>query len=152
MLSLAFRFLRAKTPEQRAMVDLETHYTKFFSFLSSYRYADRRYPAVPPKIDRRRLISTVSGRLNKKSTVSGRLNKKSTVSGRLNKKSTVGGRLREKSTVDGRLRKKKGRRRGKEEKKKRRIPHLRVVLARGRFFSRTRRRSVSLRGENDRGD
>ncbi|URE14258.1 hydrolase, alpha beta fold family domain containing protein [Musa troglodytarum] len=28
MLSLAFRFLRAKTPEQRAMVDLETHYTK----------------------------------------------------------------------------------------------------------------------------
>ncbi|XP_062180295.1 uncharacterized protein LOC133884764 isoform X2 [Phragmites australis] len=28
MLSLAYRFLRAKTPEQRALVDLETHYTK----------------------------------------------------------------------------------------------------------------------------
>nr|CAB3460845.1 unnamed protein product [Digitaria exilis] len=28
MLSLAFRFLRAKTPEERALVDLETHYTK----------------------------------------------------------------------------------------------------------------------------
>ncbi|KAJ6842160.1 catalytic/ hydrolase isoform X1 [Iris pallida] len=28
MMSLAFRFLRAKTPEQRAAVDLETHYTK----------------------------------------------------------------------------------------------------------------------------
>lgn len=28
MLSLAFRFLRARTPEQRAFVDLETHYTK----------------------------------------------------------------------------------------------------------------------------
>ncbi|VAH09992.1 unnamed protein product [Triticum turgidum subsp. durum] len=28
MLSLAFRFLRARTPEQRALVDLETHYTK----------------------------------------------------------------------------------------------------------------------------
>ncbi|KAJ6792461.1 catalytic/ hydrolase isoform X4 [Iris pallida] len=27
MISLAFRFLRAKTPEQRAAVDLETHYT-----------------------------------------------------------------------------------------------------------------------------
>ncbi|WOL03034.1 hypothetical protein Cni_G11754 [Canna indica] len=27
MLSLALRFLRAKTPEQRALVDLETHYT-----------------------------------------------------------------------------------------------------------------------------
>uniref|UniRef100_A0A0E0PQL5 AB hydrolase-1 domain-containing protein n=1 Tax=Oryza rufipogon TaxID=4529 RepID=A0A0E0PQL5_ORYRU len=28
MLSLAFRFLRARTPEERALVDLETHYTK----------------------------------------------------------------------------------------------------------------------------
>ncbi|CAL9114585.1 unnamed protein product [Musa acuminata var. zebrina] len=28
MMSLAFRFLRARTPEQRALVDLETHYTK----------------------------------------------------------------------------------------------------------------------------
>ncbi|XP_020274023.1 uncharacterized protein LOC109848766 isoform X2 [Asparagus officinalis] len=28
MLSLVYRFLRAKTPEQRAAVDLETHYTK----------------------------------------------------------------------------------------------------------------------------
>ncbi|CAA6665759.1 unnamed protein product [Spirodela intermedia] len=28
MISLAYRFLRAKNPEQRAMVDLETHYTK----------------------------------------------------------------------------------------------------------------------------
>lgn len=28
IISLAYRFLRAKTPEQRATVDLETHYTK----------------------------------------------------------------------------------------------------------------------------
>uniref|UniRef100_A0A0E0A280 AB hydrolase-1 domain-containing protein n=1 Tax=Oryza glumipatula TaxID=40148 RepID=A0A0E0A280_9ORYZ len=28
MLSLAFRFLKARTPEERALVDLETHYTK----------------------------------------------------------------------------------------------------------------------------
>ena len=28
MLSLAFHFLRAKTPKKRALVDLETHYTK----------------------------------------------------------------------------------------------------------------------------
>ncbi|RWW14680.1 hypothetical protein GW17_00021529 [Ensete ventricosum] len=69
-----------------------------------------RYWAVPPKIDRRRSISTVGGRLKKKSI--------------------VGGRLREKSIVDGRLRKKKGRRRGKE-KKKRRIPRPRPVAARG---------------------
>nr|XP_029119564.1 uncharacterized protein LOC105038263 isoform X2 [Elaeis guineensis] len=34
MLSLAFRFLRAKTPEQRALVDLETHYTK--EYLDEY--------------------------------------------------------------------------------------------------------------------
>lgn len=27
-LSIAVRFLRAKTPEQRAAVDLDTHYTK----------------------------------------------------------------------------------------------------------------------------
>ncbi|RWV84830.1 hypothetical protein GW17_00053426, partial [Ensete ventricosum] len=59
-----------------------------------------RYRAVLPKIDRRRSISAVGGRLKKKSTVDGR--------------------LREKSTVGGRLRKKKRRRRGKEEKKKRR--------------------------------
>eukprot|EP00267_Zea_mays_P039047 XP_008677733.1 uncharacterized LOC100502149 isoform X2 [Zea mays] len=35
MLSLAFRFLRAKTPEERALVDLETHYTKVLHSLSS---------------------------------------------------------------------------------------------------------------------
>ncbi|RRT42612.1 hypothetical protein B296_00057010, partial [Ensete ventricosum] len=75
--------------------------------------------------------------------------------GRFRQKSTIGGRLREKSTVDGRLRKKKGKRRGEE-----RIPRppdiaarncLRTVTAHGRFFSRTRRRSVSSRGETDRG-
>ncbi|KAG6511190.1 hypothetical protein ZIOFF_029245 [Zingiber officinale] len=33
-LSLAFRFLRAKTPEERASVDLETHYTK--EYLDQY--------------------------------------------------------------------------------------------------------------------
>ncbi|RWW35807.1 hypothetical protein BHE74_00059221 [Ensete ventricosum] len=54
--------------------------------------------AVPPKIDRRLLISIVDDRLRKKLTVDSR--------------------LREKSTVSGRLREKKGRRRrGKEEKK-----------------------------------
>ncbi|XP_072993615.1 uncharacterized protein [Typha latifolia] len=34
MISLAFRFLRAKTPEERAIVDLETHYTK--EYLDEY--------------------------------------------------------------------------------------------------------------------
>ncbi|XP_077251323.1 alpha/beta-Hydrolases superfamily protein [Tasmannia lanceolata] len=34
MISLAFRFLRAKTPEQRAAVDLDTHYTK--EYLDEY--------------------------------------------------------------------------------------------------------------------
>uniref|UniRef100_A0A6V7QTA7 AB hydrolase-1 domain-containing protein n=1 Tax=Ananas comosus var. bracteatus TaxID=296719 RepID=A0A6V7QTA7_ANACO len=34
MMSLAFRFLRAKTPEERAVVDLETHYTK--EYLDEY--------------------------------------------------------------------------------------------------------------------
>ncbi len=28
MISIAWRFLRAKTPEERAHVDLDTHYTK----------------------------------------------------------------------------------------------------------------------------
>ncbi|RWV98551.1 hypothetical protein BHE74_00016218 [Ensete ventricosum] len=76
--------------------------------------------------------------------------------GRFCQKSIVGGRLKKKSTVSGRLRKKKGRRRGKEEKKKRRkripCPHAVVARARGRFFSRARRRSVSPGGEKDRGD
>ncbi|RWW49722.1 hypothetical protein BHE74_00044065, partial [Ensete ventricosum] len=81
-----------------------------------------RYRAVPPKIDRRRSILAVDGRLKKK------------------------------SIVGGRLRKKKGRRRGKEEKKKQKIPLLRAVAAHGRFFSHARRRSTSLRGEKDRGD
>ncbi|RWW80604.1 hypothetical protein BHE74_00011040 [Ensete ventricosum] len=40
------------------------------------------------------------------------------------------GRFRQKSTVGGRLRKKEGRIRGKEEKKKRRIPRSRTVLTR----------------------
>ncbi|RWV84606.1 hypothetical protein GW17_00053668 [Ensete ventricosum] len=58
------------------------------------------YQAVPPKIDRRRLILAVDDRLREKSIADGR--------------------LREKSAVDGRLRKKKGRkRRGKEKKEKR---------------------------------
>ncbi|XP_008806319.1 putative aminoacrylate hydrolase RutD isoform X2 [Phoenix dactylifera] len=34
MISLTFRFLRAKTPEQRALVDLEAHYTK--EYLDEY--------------------------------------------------------------------------------------------------------------------
>ncbi|KAJ3684704.1 hypothetical protein LUZ61_013868 [Rhynchospora tenuis] len=34
MMSLAYRFLRAKTPEQRAHVDLDTHYTK--EYLDEY--------------------------------------------------------------------------------------------------------------------
>ncbi|RWW55327.1 hypothetical protein BHE74_00038048, partial [Ensete ventricosum] len=84
-------------------------------------------------------------------------------------KLTVDGRLREKLIVDGRLRKKKGRIRGKEKRKKKkegkkeylaRAPsspacHCRPrVVARGRsrFFSRARRRSISPRGEKDRGD
>ncbi|RWW27952.1 hypothetical protein GW17_00007589 [Ensete ventricosum] len=86
------------------------------------------YRAVPPKIDCRRSISVVGGRLKKKST--------------------VGSRLREKSTVGGRLRKKKGRKRGKEEKRSGEY----LDCGAGRFFSRARRRSVSPCGEKDRGD
>ncbi|RRT57106.1 hypothetical protein B296_00032021, partial [Ensete ventricosum] len=57
------------------------------------------YQAVPPKIDRRRSISAISGQ------------------------------LREKSTIDGRLREKKGRRRrGKEEKKKDEYLFPRTIL------------------------
>ncbi|RRT60592.1 hypothetical protein B296_00028295, partial [Ensete ventricosum] len=93
-----------------------------------------RYQAVPLKINHRRSISTVNGR------------------------------LREKSTVDSRLRKKKGRRRGNEKKKRKKeylahVPsspagRLRVVATcdRGRFFSRVRRRSVFLHGEKYRVD
>ncbi|RRT72124.1 hypothetical protein B296_00034824, partial [Ensete ventricosum] len=69
-----------------------------------------RYRVVPPKINRRRSISTVGGRLREKST--------------------VGGRLRE--NKERRRRGKKEKRRG--EKGKKEIP---VVLARG---SPTRRR------------
>ncbi|RZR85031.1 hypothetical protein BHM03_00011955 [Ensete ventricosum] len=84
-----------------------------------------RYRAVPPKIDRRRSIST------------------------------VGDRLREKSTVDDRLSEKKGkRRRGKEEKKKRgkkkeypapaRRPRPHAVLARTpSSLARRRRQRVA---------
>ncbi|RRT81347.1 hypothetical protein B296_00017420 [Ensete ventricosum] len=82
-----------------------------------------RYRAVPPKIDHRWSISAVDGR------------------------------LREKLTVGGRLKKKKGRRRREKEEKRRgeeRIP--RTVVARRRFFSRVRRRDISLRGEKDQGD
>ncbi|RZS29006.1 hypothetical protein BHM03_00062677, partial [Ensete ventricosum] len=102
-----------------------------------------RYRAVPSKIDHQRSISAVGGRLKKKST--------------------VGGQLREKSTVSGRLRKKKGRRKGKEKKEEEKKEYLARVssspacrrrprVARGRFFSRARRQSVSPRGEKDRGD
>ncbi|RWW04642.1 hypothetical protein GW17_00032124 [Ensete ventricosum] len=83
-----------------------------------------RYRAVPPKIDRRRSISAV-GRRQSISPVGGRLKKKSTVDDRLREKLIVA-----KLIVDGRLRKKKGRR-GKEEKKKRRIPRPRAVTAHG---------------------
>ncbi|RWW27586.1 hypothetical protein GW17_00007969, partial [Ensete ventricosum] len=116
-----------------------------------------RYRAVPSKINCQRSISTIDSRLKKKSTVGDRLREKSTVGGRLREKSTVGSRLREKSTVGGRLWKKKGRRRGKEKKKRgeERIPRphavltrlplppagrLHAVAARGRFFSHTRRK------------
>jgi hypothetical protein len=36
MLSIAWRFLRAKTPEERAHVDLDTHYTKVRFVLVGY--------------------------------------------------------------------------------------------------------------------
>ncbi|RWW36496.1 hypothetical protein BHE74_00058483, partial [Ensete ventricosum] len=74
-----------------------------------------RYRAVPSKIDHRRSISVIGGRLKKKST--------------------VGGRLREKSIVGSQLRKKKERRRGKEKKneegKKEYLARLHVVVASG---------------------
>ncbi|RWW28296.1 hypothetical protein GW17_00007240 [Ensete ventricosum] len=77
-----------------------------------------RYRAVPSKIDHRRSISVIGGRLKKKST--------------------VGGRLREKSIVGSQLRKKKERRRGKEKKneegKKEYLARLHVVVASGRYF------------------
>ncbi|RWW31132.1 hypothetical protein GW17_00004262 [Ensete ventricosum] len=113
-----------------------------------YRYTDRPLPGGsvknrPSKVDfgRRRSISTIGDRLKKKSN--------------------VGGRLREKSTVDSRLRKKKGRRRGKKKRRgEERIPRPPTVAAcgsparrhRGRFFSRARRRSISPRGETNRGN
>ncbi|RWW08523.1 hypothetical protein GW17_00028025 [Ensete ventricosum] len=78
-----------------------------------------RYWAVPSKIDRRRSISAVGGRLKKKSTVDGR--------------------LREKSTVGGRLRRK---REEEEEKKKKRgeerIPRPPAIAARGSLARRRR--------------
>ncbi|RWW03035.1 hypothetical protein GW17_00033851, partial [Ensete ventricosum] len=76
-----------------------------------------RYWAVPPKIDCRRSISA------------------------------VGGRLKKKSTVGGRLRKKKGRRRGKEKKKRRgeeRIPRPPAVAARGSPVRHRRPRPLFL--------
>ncbi|RRT64953.1 hypothetical protein B296_00040847, partial [Ensete ventricosum] len=85
-----------------------------------------------------------------------RFRQKSTVGGRLKKKSTVGGRLREKSTVVSQLRKKKGRR-GKEEKKKRRIPRPCAVLAhapslhsRPLFHPRKETECLPARGERSR--
>ncbi|RZS05571.1 hypothetical protein BHM03_00036123 [Ensete ventricosum] len=88
----------------------------------------------------------------------------SPATGWFRQKSTIGGRLREKPT---------GRKREEEEEKKKkrrgeeRIPRPRAVAARrsptrrrrprvtrgrGRFFSCVRRRSISPRGEKDRGD
>ena len=32
LLSIAYRFWKAKSPEQRALVDLDTHYTEVFYF------------------------------------------------------------------------------------------------------------------------
>ncbi|RWW89715.1 hypothetical protein BHE74_00001248, partial [Ensete ventricosum] len=97
-----------------------------------YRYVDCPLLGGTVKIDRRRSISV------------------------------VGGRLREKSIVDSRLREKKGRRREKKERSRRGeerstsfslcLPRPRAVVARGRFFSRSSRRNVSPRGEKDRGD
>ncbi len=40
MISIAWRFLRAKTPEQRAHVDLDTHYTKVRFVLVGYLLYD----------------------------------------------------------------------------------------------------------------
>ncbi|RZS14919.1 hypothetical protein BHM03_00046679 [Ensete ventricosum] len=71
--------------------------------------------------------------------------------GRFRQKSIVGDRLKKKLTIGGRLRKKKGRRRGKDKKKKEGKKEY-LARGRGRFFSHVRRRSVSPRGEKDRGD
>ncbi|RWV99995.1 hypothetical protein GW17_00037064 [Ensete ventricosum] len=72
--------------------------------------------------------------------------------GRFRQKSTVGGRLKKKSTVSGRLRKKKRKRKKKKRRGEERIPRPHAVLAClpsppavARFFSRTRRRSISPR-------
>ncbi|RWW12841.1 hypothetical protein GW17_00023477 [Ensete ventricosum] len=82
-----------------------------------YRYADRPLPGGTAKIDRRRSISIVDGRLREK-------------------------------------KKEERRRRGEENLLSPSCPRPRPVaaLARGRFFSRVRRRNVSLCGEKDRGD
>jgi hypothetical protein len=32
MVKIAYRFMRAKTPEERAHVDLDTHYTQVINF------------------------------------------------------------------------------------------------------------------------
>ncbi|RZR86808.1 hypothetical protein BHM03_00014063 [Ensete ventricosum] len=106
-----------------------------------------RYWAVSPKIDRRQSISAVDGRLREKSTVDGQLRE-----------------IDRRRSIEG----EKGKNKKKRKKKKKRVvpisprhPRRRTVVARGspaptrrrrRFFSRARRRNVSLRGEKGRGD
>ncbi|RZS12635.1 hypothetical protein BHM03_00044109 [Ensete ventricosum] len=75
-----------------------SQYGRYISVRQVAGMRNARYQAVPPKIDCRRSISAISGRLREKSTIDDR--------------------LREKSSVGDRLREKKGRRR----KKKRGVP------------------------------
>ncbi|RWW50402.1 hypothetical protein BHE74_00043333, partial [Ensete ventricosum] len=86
-----------------------------------------RYWAVPSKIDRRRSISAVGGRLKKKSTVDGRLREKSTG-----------------WSIEEEKGKKKRKRKKKEGKKE--------YLARLPSPPAGHLRAVAARGEKDRGD
>ncbi|RZS15069.1 hypothetical protein BHM03_00046849 [Ensete ventricosum] len=53
---------------------------------------------------------------------------------------------------NGKKKKKRKRRKKKKRRRRKKKTFPRAVLIGGRFFSRTRRRNVSPRGEEDRGD
>ncbi|RRT73477.1 hypothetical protein B296_00001184 [Ensete ventricosum] len=98
-------------------------------------YADRPLPGGTAKIDRRRSISAVDGRLKEKSIVGGRLNKKSIVGGRLRKK-----REEEKEEEEKKKEEEEKKKKEEEEKYLARVPSPSAgrplaVTARGRLFS-----------------
>ncbi|RWV96066.1 hypothetical protein GW17_00041255, partial [Ensete ventricosum] len=100
--------------------------------------ATARYQAVSPKIDRRRLISTVGGRLK------GEIDRRRSIEGEIDRRRSI---EREKGKKKKKRKKKKKKKRGEKEY---------LSLARGpRPWAVAARGSRALflpRGENDRGD